>query len=65
MTERRVLKMTLADSVSGSDWQRVKRIATEAWAQPAAERTAFATQACADDAALRVEVLSLQITAGY
>jgi non-specific serine/threonine protein kinase/serine/threonine-protein kinase len=46
-------------SMSTADWQRVKRVAAEAWAQPAADRAAFAERACAGDDALCREVLSL------
>jgi eukaryotic-like serine/threonine-protein kinase len=46
-------------SMSRGDWEHVKRIASEAWAQPAAERTRYALQACAGDEALGAEVVSL------
>ena len=49
----------MSDSAASRDWKQVKRIASDAWAQPAPERTAYAIQLCADDAALCVEVLSL------
>src|SRR5262249_36056663 len=45
--------------MSRGDWERVKRIATDALAQPAADRLSFADAACGGDAALRAEVVSL------
>src|SRR5262245_61961826 len=48
-----------AESVSRERWQRVKRVASDAWARPATERDQFTLDECAGDAALRGEVLSL------
>ncbi|MGB2714142.1 MAG: serine/threonine-protein kinase [Vicinamibacterales bacterium] len=41
------------------NWKQIKAVAMDAWARPAAERVACVTSACADDEALRREVLSL------
>jgi non-specific serine/threonine protein kinase/serine/threonine-protein kinase len=45
--------------MSRDDWERVKRVAGEAWALPASERVRYATAACGDDDNLCREVLSL------
>src|SRR5262249_53544248 len=45
--------------MSRGDWERIKRIATDALAQPASDRARFAELACGADGALRAEVLSL------
>jgi len=47
------------ESLTRERWQRVKRVAADAWARPAAERAQFTLDECAGDAALRGEVLSL------
>ncbi len=47
------------ESMSPEHWQRVKRVAADAWARPPADRAQYALQECAGDDALRVEVLSL------
>ena len=41
------------------EWQRIKRIASEAWDQSAAARPAFIADACAGDEALGSQVTSL------
>jgi eukaryotic-like serine/threonine-protein kinase len=41
------------------EWRRVKAIAGEAWARPAAERVPYISSACAGDEGLDREVLSL------
>src|SRR6476620_5912205 len=41
------------------DWKRVKSIASEAWAQPSAERLSYITSACTDDEDLKREVSAL------
>jgi eukaryotic-like serine/threonine-protein kinase len=48
-----------AQSMSRSDWERVKRIAYEAFALPPGDRIAYAREAWADDEILRTETLSL------
>src|SRR5258706_2158932 len=45
--------------MSRSDWERVKRIASDAWALAPADRASFALQACAGDDGLQREVMSL------
>ena len=45
--------------MTSQNWKQVKAVAMEAWTRPAAERVAYVTGACADDEALRREVLSL------
>jgi len=47
------------DSISRGDWERVKRVAAEAWVQSPGARTAFVLEACSGDETLRTEVLSL------
>ncbi len=50
----------MTPSVMTADrWQRTKAIASDAWSRPVAERIAYVTSACADDAALCNDVLSL------
>src|ERR1041384_2572854 len=46
-------------SDSQQTWGRVKAIASDAWALPAIDRAGFVAQLCAEDDALRSEVLSL------
>ncbi|MGH9139596.1 MAG: serine/threonine protein kinase [Vicinamibacterales bacterium] len=48
-----------APAISRDDWERVKRVAADAWAQPPLQRTDYAIAACGADEALRREVLSL------
>jgi hypothetical protein len=48
-----------SESLSRERWQRVKRVASDAWARPVAERDQFTLEQCAGDAGLRAEVLSL------
>ena len=45
--------------ISRERWQRVKRVASDAWSRPATERAQFTLDECAGDATLRAEVLSL------
>ena len=45
--------------MTSKNWKQIKVVAMDAWARPAAERVAYVTSACADDEALRREVLSL------
>ena len=47
------------ESMSPERWQRVKRVAADAWARPAADRAQYVLQDCGGDGVLRVEVLSL------
>ena len=44
---------------SREQWERVKRVASEAWALPAAERKLYASKECGEDEGLRAEVQSL------
>src|SRR5258705_5085416 len=49
----------ITGSMSPERWQRVKRVASDAWARPTAERAGHILEQCAGDDALRAEVLSL------
>ena len=46
-------------AISAADWPRIKQIAGDAWELPDGERESYVQQACADNEALRIEVINL------
>src|SRR5262245_17046667 len=48
-----------APPMTRGEWQRVKRVAADAWTRPAHERARYAAEVCRGDETLHHEVLSL------